>query len=81
MMGDLVASSGRRIRNVIADGAYDGAPVYQAIRAARPERLPTKIIIPPCRSSIPDRGQPLTVDPSTLPMVEFLRKVCTTRLL
>jgi len=34
----LVANSGGNIRCVIADGAYEGAPVYQAIRDARPGR-------------------------------------------
>ena len=58
MIGGLVADSGGRIRAVIADGAYDGAPVYQAIRAARPDRSPPKIIIPPARNSIPDKDQP-----------------------
>jgi hypothetical protein len=58
MIGDLVATSGGRIRTVIADGAYDGAPVYQAIRAARPSRSPPKIVIPPGKSSIPDKGKP-----------------------
>lgn len=58
MIGDLVANSGGRIRSVIADGAYDGAPVYQAIRAARPDRSPPRIIIPPGRNSIPDKNQP-----------------------
>jgi hypothetical protein len=43
MISGLVASSGGNIRRVIADGAYDGEPVYQAMRAARPERSPTKI--------------------------------------
>lgn len=58
MIGDLVASSGGNIRSVIADGAYDGAPVYQAIRAARPGRSPPRIVIPPGRSSIPNKNQP-----------------------
>ena len=58
MIGTLVANSGGRIRSVIADGAYDGAPVYQAIRAARPERSPPKIVVPPARNSIPDKDQP-----------------------
>jgi hypothetical protein len=58
MIGELVANSGGNIRSVIADGAYDGAPVYQAIRAARPRPSPPKIVIPPRLSSIPDKGQP-----------------------
>jgi hypothetical protein len=58
MIGGLVASSGGNNSTVIADGAYDGAPVYQAIRAARPERSPPKIVIPPGKASIPAKGEP-----------------------
>jgi Transposase DDE domain len=58
MIGDLVASSGGNIRSVTADGAYDAEPVYQAIRSARPARSPPKIVIPPGKSSIPDKDQP-----------------------
>ncbi|MFV0296405.1 MAG: IS5 family transposase [Hyphomicrobiaceae bacterium] len=56
MMGCLVANSGGNIRSVIADGAYDGEPVYQAIRDVRPARSPPKIVIPPSKPSIPDKG-------------------------
>ena len=57
MAGPLVAGSGGNIRRVIADGAYGGAPVTKAIRAARPARSPPRIIIPPPAKSIPPRGQ------------------------
>jgi hypothetical protein len=57
MIGDVVASSGGNIRSIIANGAYDGEPAYQAIRSARPARSPPKIVIPPGKSSIPDKGQ------------------------
>ncbi|MEM6549235.1 MAG: transposase [Pseudomonadota bacterium] len=53
MAGPLVEGAGGRIRSVIADGVYDGAPVYEAIRAARPPRSPPKIVIPPSAASIP----------------------------
>ncbi|MEO1459434.1 MAG: IS5 family transposase [Pseudomonadota bacterium] len=56
MAGPLVSGAGGRIRTVIADGAYDGAPVYDAIRRARPQRSPPKIVIPPSRPSIPMPG-------------------------
>ncbi|OYR24989.1 IS5 family transposase [Brucella grignonensis] len=56
--GDLVSNSGGNIRSVIADGAYDGEPVYRAIRAARPSRSPPKIVIPPGKPSIPEKGEP-----------------------
>jgi hypothetical protein len=58
MAGPLVEHAGGRIRSVTADGAYDGAPTYDAIRAARPPRSPPKIIIPPAARSIPDPGSP-----------------------
>ena len=56
--GPLVEGAGGRIRSVTADGAYDGVPVYAAIRAARPSRSPPKIIIPPAARSIPIPGTP-----------------------
>jgi len=58
MAGDVVANSGGNIGRVIADGAYDGAPVHQAIRAARPMRSPPKIVLAPGKSSIPAKGEP-----------------------
>ena len=53
MAGPLVAAAGGRIRSVTADGAYDGMPVYQAVRNARPARSPPRIVIPPSAPSIP----------------------------
>ncbi|MEM9814143.1 MAG: transposase, partial [Pseudomonadota bacterium] len=47
--GDLVASAGGRIRTVIADGANDGEPTYEAIRGTRPAASSPKIVIPPHR--------------------------------
>src|SRR5918993_3483312 len=58
MAGPLVENAGGRIRSVIADGAYDGAPVYAAIRAARPPRSPPRIVIPPASTSVPAPGTP-----------------------
>ena len=58
MIGGLAASSGGSIRSVTAEGACDGEPVYQAVRAARPARSLPKIIIPPGKSPIPGKGQP-----------------------
>jgi hypothetical protein len=57
MAGPLVAGSGGNIRRVFADGAYDGAPVTEAIRETRPPRSPPKIIVPPPKQSIPPPGQ------------------------
>jgi len=56
MIGELVAASGGNIRSVIVDGAYDGEPTYETIRAVRPARSPPKIVIPPKAPSIPDKG-------------------------
>lgn len=56
MIAGLVANSGGNIRSVIADGAYDGKPTYEAIRKARPSTSPPKIVIPPRAPSIPDKG-------------------------
>jgi hypothetical protein len=39
------------IASVMADGAYDGEPVYQAIEARQPQAAPT-IVIPPRQSAI-----------------------------
>ena len=39
------------ITSVVADGAYDGKPVYQAITARQPQ-APPSIVIPPRRSAI-----------------------------
>ena len=58
MAGPLVAGSGGNIRRVFADGAYDGAPVTKAIRAARPVKSAPKIIVPPPAKSIPPPGTP-----------------------
>lgn len=58
MAGPLVAASGGSIRRVIADGAYDGASVTRAIRAARPPGSPPRIVVPPPARSIPPPGRP-----------------------
>ena len=46
LAGPLIAASGGNIRRVIADGAYDGEPASEAIRAARPANSPPEIIAP-----------------------------------
>lgn len=58
MATKLVANCGGNIGSVIADRAHDGAPVYEAIRAARLTRSPPKDRHPPGRSSIPAKGEP-----------------------
>src|ERR671917_790933 len=40
------------IASVMADGAYDGEPVYRAIEARQPQ-APPSIVIPPRRSAVP----------------------------
>ncbi len=42
MNGELVAASGGNIRSVIADGAYDGEPAYDAIRKAQAGKITTE---------------------------------------
>ncbi len=57
MPGPLVGGFGGNIRRGFADGAYDGAPVTDAIRAACPPRSPPRIIVPPRKQSIPQPEQ------------------------
>jgi hypothetical protein len=48
------------IASVMADGAYDGEPVYRAIEARQPQ-APPSIVIPPAplsRSQLPGRHGP-----------------------
>lgn len=52
MAGPLVAGSGGNIHRVFADGAYDGTPVTDAIRAARPAKSAPRIVVPPPARSI-----------------------------
>jgi hypothetical protein len=47
----LLEQVGGEIASVMADGAYDGEPVYQAIAARQPQ-APPSIVIPPRRSSV-----------------------------
>jgi transposase len=49
------------IASVMADGAYDGEPVYQAIEHAEPQTAPS-IVIPPRRSAV--LGAQADTDPS-----------------
>ncbi len=56
--GSSVLNAGGRVRRVSADGAYDGAPIYEAIHSARPAKAPPKIVIPPGVSSIRPLGRP-----------------------
>lgn len=58
MAAPLVKNAGGRIRKVLADGAYDGTPTYEAIRSARPMKSPPKIVIPPRAASIRPQGTP-----------------------
>jgi hypothetical protein len=46
MVGPLLHQIPGSIASVLADGAYDGAPVYRAIAARQPQTPPT-VIIPP----------------------------------
>ncbi len=53
----LVAAVGAAVSTVIADGAYDGEPVYDAIRTSRPEET-IRIVVPPRKTSGPPGGKP-----------------------
>jgi transposase len=45
------------IASVTADGAYDGAPVYQAIASHQPDPVPD-VVIPPRASAVPGTEDP-----------------------
>jgi DDE family transposase len=47
----LLEQAQGEIANVMADGAYDGEPVYRAIEARQPQ-APPSIVIPPRRSAV-----------------------------
>jgi hypothetical protein len=54
---DLLRQPEGTIASVIADGAYDGEPVYQAAAARQPSR-PPDVIIPPRASAVPSTADP-----------------------
>ena len=54
---DLLRQPEGSIGSVIADGAYDGDPVYQAAAARQPGR-PPDVIIPPRASAVPSTADP-----------------------
>jgi transposase len=54
---DLLRQREGSIGSVIADGAYDGDPVYQAVAARQPGR-PPDVIIPPRASAVPSTADP-----------------------
>ena len=56
MVTPLMEAAGGRIRRVLADGAYDGQPTYDAIRDASPPKSIPKIVINPRNTSIPEKG-------------------------
>lgn len=45
------------LASLIADGAYDGDPAYQAAAARRPDQ-PLEVIVPPRTSAVPSTGDP-----------------------
>ena len=49
-------NTGGQICRVLADGAYDGQPTYDAIRDASPPESKPKIVINRRNASIPDKG-------------------------
>jgi hypothetical protein len=52
MVGPLLEQIQSPINSVMADGAYDGEPVYRAIAARQPQ-LPPAVIIPPRVTAVP----------------------------
>ena len=54
---DLLRQPEGVIASVIADGAYDGDPVYQAAAARQPGR-PPDVVIPPRTSAVPSTADP-----------------------
>ena len=44
------------VASVVADGAYDGEPVYQTIADHQPDPLPD-VVIPPRASAVPSTGR------------------------
>ena len=56
MVTPLLENAGGRIRRVLADGAYDGHPAYDAIRNACPPKSKPRIVINPRNTAVPDRG-------------------------
>jgi hypothetical protein len=51
MVGPLLNQIPGSIASVLADGAYDGAPVYRAIAARQPDSPPA-VIIPPRMTAV-----------------------------
>ena len=54
---DLLHQPEGTIASLIADGAYDGDPVYQAAAARQPDR-PPDVVIPPRSSAVPSTADP-----------------------
>jgi Transposase DDE domain len=52
MVGPLLDQIQTPMTSVMADGAYDGEPVYRAIAARQPQ-LPPAVIIPPRATAVP----------------------------
>ena len=54
---DLLRQPEATIASLLADGAYDGDPVYQAAAARQPEQ-PPDVVIPPRSSAVPSTADP-----------------------
>ena len=54
---DLLRQPEGIIASVIADGAYDGDPVYQAAATRQPNR-PPDVVIPPRATAVPSTADP-----------------------
>ena len=52
LVGPLLGQITGPIASVIADGAYDGEPIYHAVAGHQPNR-PAAVIIPPRANAVP----------------------------
>ncbi len=54
MVGPLLGQITGPIASVIADGAYDGEPIYRAVAGHQPD-TPAAVIIPPRANAVPSQ--------------------------
>src|SRR3954471_4804792 len=61
MVGPLLHQIPGSIASVLADGAYDGEPVYRTMAARQPQ-LPPTVIIPPRATAVPSPASDTTMN-------------------
>jgi transposase len=62
MVGPLLDQIPGSIASVLADGAYDGEPVYRAVAQRQPQPPPA-VVIPPRATAVPSRVPDATSSP------------------